>query len=180
MRHPLAVAGILLVAASASVQAQVIDERVRTRVEQGAAESIERLYAAVEPEPGEVEALAQELADALKDRERDLEALRTIRERLEVGLLALHSILTSEDAKSRAKAANAAGRIAQAEQILEWEAPDLSETVLWLLLLSALEHGEVARFSAKLMSDAVPNHWDASDSWWDWQPNDPTVRELTW
>ncbi|MFW5867559.1 MAG: hypothetical protein ACOCX2_07060 [Armatimonadota bacterium] len=135
----MAIALGLLIAAP--VTAQVIDDRVRTRVEQGVAESIERLYAAVEPEPGEVEALAQELADALKDWswERRREGLGRASEHPEIGLLALHSILTSEDAEARVKAAYATGRIARAEQILEWEAPDLSETVVWLLLLGTLD-----------------------------------------
>ena len=45
---------------------------------------------------------------------------------------------------------------------------------------TALENGEIARFSERTMGASYPDHVDPADSWWDWQVNDTGAQELTW
>ena len=139
-----------------SCAAQVIDERVRSRVEQGVAQTIERARADADIDAADVQTFAEYLTDALDAREPRQDALTAIEERPSLGTLALHSMLLSEDTATRAKAARALQILAARAQTPERIPKELAEAVTWLLLLVALdETPEVRQIGTGALSGTV-------------------------
>ena len=139
-----------------SCAAQVIDERVRSRVEQGVAQTIERARADAGIDAAGVQTFAEYLRDALDASEPRQDAFTAIAERPSLATLALHSMLLSEDTATRVKAAGALETLAVRAQTREHAAAELSEAVTWLLLLGALDEEPKVRETSTRGLSGIP------------------------